>query len=104
MVVGGSSNPDGSSRIEDIYPDYLPLPNTSIDFDRMQTDTKTWVLFLESLLMDAETATQYSSVAVDHRKVYRNKHLYVAATLGNVNFLVAAREDYMSFVESQANV
>lgn len=103
MVVGGSSNPGGVSRIESVYPDYLPLPNTSIDFDRMQTDTKTWVLFLESLLMDAEIATQYSSVSPDHRKVYRNGHLYVAATLGNINFLVAAREDYLSFVEAQNN-
>ncbi len=90
LCVNGQNNVEGKKAIEDIFPDYIPVPTTSVDFDRMSENTRNWVLNMQKLLKAAETATQYSTVVNPMRRVKRNGMIYLSLYYNNINFLVAA--------------
>lgn len=93
VAVNGNTNIEGFETLFGIFSDYIPVPTTSADFNRMQVKTQDWMILLEKLLIIAETATVYTSVPLYARKQYRNGILYVSAMFDNVNYLVAAKSN-----------
>lgn len=93
LAVSGDTNVTGSQKLQELFPDYMPLATTSTDFNRMQLNTKNWILFLENLLIAAETADNYSSIPVNLRKQVKYGVLYISGVFENVNYLVAARSN-----------
>lgn len=88
LIVNGSSNSADKLNIAKIFPDYIPVPSTSTDFNRMTQYTQDWASLVERLLITAETAGEYSSVPSDFRKIKRNNELFISAVYDNVNYLV----------------
>jgi hypothetical protein len=93
IAVNGNTNVAGSTRLFDIFPDYIPVPSTSPDFNRMQLKTRDWMILLGQLLILAETATEFTSVPLYARKQRRNGILYISGMFDNVNYLVAAKSN-----------
>jgi hypothetical protein len=93
VAVNGNTNIEGSETLFGLFPDYIPVPSTSADFNRMQVKTRNWLIFLEQLLIIAETATQFTSVPLFARKQYRNNLLYISGMYDNVNYLIAAKSN-----------
>ena len=93
LVVNGYDNPDGKRKITDLFPDYIPIPTSSIDFNRMQVRTRDWLILLETVLMIAETANEFTSVPTNLRRIKRGDTLYISALYNNINYLVAAKSN-----------
>lgn len=95
VSVNGNTNVAGSETLYGLFPDYIPVPSTSADFNRMQLKTRDWMIFIERLLMIAETATTYSSVPLYAHKQNRSGVIYISGLFDNVNYLVAAKSNAM---------
>lgn len=90
-VVNGSNNMETKNDFKKLFPDYLPIPSTSLDFARMSLTTQNWVLFVDDLLIEAEKVTRLSPLPSGIRRVYRNEKLFVAKLHDGVNYVVAAK-------------
>ena len=95
LAVNGNTNVPGSEMLFALFSDYIPVPSTSSDFNRMQLKTRDWVIFLEKLLLVAETATAFSSAPLYARKQRRNGVLYITGMFDNINYLVAAKSNLL---------
>lgn len=93
VAVNGDTNIDTSKRLDILFPDYVPVPSTSEDFWRMTAETSEWVLFLQRLIIESETATIYTAVPDNMRKQMRSGNLYISGIYRNINYLVAARSN-----------
>jgi hypothetical protein len=91
VCVNGESNIDGKKELTDIIPDYIPVPSTSTDFNRMQIATRDWILAMDNLLLLAETANENTSMPANIRRIIRNDVLFITTLHDGVNYLVAAR-------------
>jgi hypothetical protein len=62
----------------------------------MSADTKTWLYLLADMLVVAETMTAYSSLPLGMTRVTRNGILYLVASFKSVNYLLAAKSNFVS--------
>jgi len=92
-VICGSTNLAAIDDITEIFPDYIPVNTSSLDFNRMSHSTREWVLKMVELIRIAETVTEYSTVINPMRRVTRNGKLFVCFVYDNVNFLVSAKKN-----------
>jgi hypothetical protein len=93
-IINGPNNIDGAKKLTDLFPDYLCVGTSSTDFARMTMNTQQWATELERLLIAAETATKYSTLNSEFRKIWRNGKLYISMVYNNVDFLAAAYQNY----------
>lgn len=93
-AVAGPQNREGCKKLTDLFPDYVPVPSTSLDFSRMQFKTQEWVYLIGEMLLMAETANAYSATGGKLRKIYRDNKLYISTTYDNVSYLMSARSNY----------
>lgn len=91
VAIPGETNPSHVRRIYDLYPDYVPVQNTALDFARMTKKTRDWSNFLYDLITVAETATKYSTIPVNMRRMVRRGRIYITAVFDSVNYLVHAK-------------
>lgn len=94
LIVNGDTNVPSKQRLTQLFGDYLPIPSTSLDFNRMQEYTREWSLLIEQMLIVAENMDQYTSVPLTMRKILRNDKLYLSAVYDNVNYLMAPYISY----------
>lgn len=92
-VLCGSTNLAAIDDITEIFPDYIPVNTSALDFNRMSLKTREWVLKMVDLIRIAETVTEYSTVVNPMRRVTRNGQLFVCFVYDNVNFLVSAKKN-----------
>lgn len=93
VAVNGNTNVVEAAKLDKLFSDYVPIPSTSADFNRMTESTRNWILFMQKLVIVAETAQTYSAVPNTMRKQVRNGNLYISAMYNNINYLVAARSN-----------
>lgn len=94
-AVGGPYNRDGVFRFDMKWPDYLIVPTTSPDFNRMSLKTQEWITLFYEMLIVAENATLTSSVPLGMSRVIRNGVMYIAASYDRVLYLVLTRHSVM---------
>lgn len=92
LSVGGPENRDAKFELTDVFPDYIAVGSSSLDFNRMANATKNWALMLEDLLLAAETVQDHTSVPLGMSKVTRGGVLYVVKSYQNIHFLVASKQ------------
>lgn len=93
VAVNGMNNIDGKTTLNMVFPDYIPVPSTSGDFNRMQIFTRDWILLIEKMLITAETATGFSTMPNQQRRIYRDGVMFISAMYDNVNYLIAAKSN-----------
>lgn len=91
LSVNGITNSAANRTLSGIFPDYIPVNTSSPDFSRMSIKTREWMLYLQELIINAETVTPFTSVPLNMRKQYKGGKLFVSGMYDNVNYLVAAR-------------
>lgn len=92
-VLSGKTNTPANKFVSQLFHDYLPLPTTSPDFNRMSISTRTWVLGMVEGLKAAEQATDFSTIQNPFRRVRRNGKLFVAYLYNSINHLIAAKSN-----------
>lgn len=87
-IIDGQFNIDGKRDFKELYPDYLPVPTTSLDFNRMTLVTRDVLIALNQMLIIAETMTRYTFIPKPMKRVFRNDRLYLTRLIDNINFVV----------------
>lgn len=90
--IGGAENRDQLFRIDQVFPDYIAVPTTSTDFNRMSLDTQAWVQMINNMLVAAETMNATTTMPQGMMKITRGGVLYVAKTYKNIQYLVASKK------------
>ena len=96
LIVGGPENIDGKFKFQEKWPDYMAVPTSSPDFNRMQPATQALVNKLYELLQAAEEMTEFSDVPPGITRLKRvngagETILYAVASIDNVQYLVVSK-------------
>lgn len=96
LAVGGPENRDDKFRLFDFVPDYLAVPPSSIDFDRMSESTRFWAMKIYSMMATAETMGEFTDVPAGMSRLKRTNAsgkeiLYLVSTINDVQYLVVSR-------------
>ena len=94
LVVGGPDNRDAKYKFTDKFPDYINVSSQSPDFGRMDTYTKEFLLQLESQILLAEVATEFSSIPQGYSRTKRDGKLFLVRSYDNINYLVATKSNF----------
>jgi hypothetical protein len=94
LVIGGPDNINNEYRITSVFPDYIAVSSTSVDFNRMSAATQGWATLLETMVITAETLQTYSAVPMGMTKMVRDNILYLTARYNNVYYLVMAKSNF----------
>lgn len=95
LALNGESNVIGKKTLRELFPDYIPVGTSTLDFSRMALKTRNWVLKMVELINIAEKATEYTNIANPIRRIKRNGVLYVTVMYDDVNYLVATRSNFL---------
>jgi hypothetical protein len=90
-VVGGPENRENLYRLRDVFEDFLSIASTSLDFNRMSNDTKTFVEMLDALVRAAEEVSEFSNLPYGISRVKRAGKLFVGKKFQNISYLVLCR-------------
>ena len=93
-VVGGPENRGGINTFKGILPDYMAVPTTNMDFDRMAPTTQEWVMMLTRMLIAAESLTEFSDVPAGLTRMKRDGVLYVVTNYKKIQWLVVAKSQF----------
>lgn len=91
-VVNGTANIEGKEKFNLLFRDYIPVASTSLDFNRMSTKTREWLLMLQELIILAETTDEFSSLPRKFRRIFRENQLYVSTVVDNVHYLMLTKK------------
>lgn len=97
LAVGGPENRNELYRFEEVWPDYMAVFTSSLDFNRMQPETQEWVALLHHMLKVAETMTDFSDLPQNMTRLRRTNEdgetiMYVVANYDNIQYLVVSRQ------------
>lgn len=97
LAVGGPNNLDDQFNLIDVVPDYIDVPPSSIDFDRMSESTRNWAYRLYAMLNVAETMTESSDLPAGMMRVKRTNAaeqeiLYLVSTINEVQYLMVSKQ------------
>lgn len=90
-VVDGINNAPGKEFFQVLYPDYLPVAPTSLDFNRMSENTRKFVLLMQEMIKISENMDALGSVPRTMRKITRDGKLYLGCVVDNIHYLVYAK-------------
>ncbi len=93
LIVNGFSNTEDKEKLNELFSDYLPVSSLEIDFNKMTPYTRSWSLLISELLIIAETATRFTTVPTNYRRVERNDVVYISKLYDNVNYLMAVKSN-----------
>lgn len=93
LSINGENNQVGFKDLKALYWDYIDVPSTSPDFQRMRPVTQEWAQFMLMMTIEAEKVTNMSVVPQGVRKINRAGKLFITATHGSASYLFAARSN-----------
>lgn len=93
-VVGGPDNRGALFKITDVFPDYIDVASTSLDFNRQSASTRGWSLRLMEMILLAEKMGEFSDLPFGMTRVVRDGILYVVCSYENIHYLVAAKKNF----------
>ena len=94
--IGNVNNAGGNIRLDQMYPDYISVPTSSIDFNRMSQATQQFAIFLGEMFEVAEEATPTSTLPPGYTRSLKGDNVYVGYRLGDVNFLCLTKYSYVN--------
>lgn len=92
VVTGGKRNRDGIYDFYEKFADYIALPTTHVDFNRISTRTQKWMLLFADCLLIAESMTSDSEVPEGFARLTRNGIVYCAFSYEKIQYLVVTKE------------
>lgn len=97
LAVGGPENRNQQYKLHEVVPDYLAVPSSSIDFDRMSEATRSWCMRIYAMMVTAETMTEFSDIPPGLSRLKRVNNageeiLFVVSTINEIQYLVVAKQ------------
>lgn len=83
-------------EFERVWPDYCNIYTTSRDFNRLSPETQDFIMFMNKLLVEAETMTPDSEVPMGMSRVKRGTLYYLAEQFRGVTYLMPIRYNFLS--------
>lgn len=96
LSVGHPKNRHAPLSFDKLWPKYAMISSTSIDFGRMDPELREFILLLNKLLIAAEVATLYTEIPDGMTRVVRNGVIYMTAVYQKVQYVVAAKQKFVS--------
>lgn len=95
-VFPAVNNIMGRRELVELFPDYIAVPSTSLDFSRMSIKTSEFSLILGRMLVVAESTALNTVIPNDFRRVIRDGKTYISAVYDNINYmmLTASNSDF----------
>lgn len=90
-VIGGYENRDSLFDITQVYPDILNVTSTSMDYNRMSSQTQGLLTHLTNMILIAENLTSYSDIPLGYRKVERYGIMFISTRYMNIELLVSSK-------------
>lgn len=90
-TIGSVENRDGKIRISDHFPDYMCVGTENADFNRMSTNTQTWVMKLIEAVLMAESWYDGADLSKGFYRIEREGSVFIAFTHQNIQYLVATK-------------
>ena len=91
LSIGSPDNNNNIYCLSDMFPDYINVSSTSLDFARMSQNTQNWAVILDLAIITAETMTNFSAIPNGMSKLTRNNILYLVFKFNNIDYLVASK-------------
>lgn len=91
VVCGGPRNIDRVMDFYEKFQDYLSLPSTHDDFDRISPRTQQWMLQFATGLLAAESLNDDSELPKGFARVRRNNILYLGFTYEKISYLIVTK-------------
>ena len=97
IACGGPENREEKYYLYNWIPDYLDVPTSSIDFDRMSAETRFWAMKIFAMLQVAENMTELTDIPSGMYRVRRlnrdgEEILYVGASIFDVQYLITSKK------------
>lgn len=96
VACGNEKNRLTPNRFELAWPDYCNIYTTSRDFNRISPETQTFILFMNELLLEAETMTPDSDVPIGMSRVLRGDLYYITKQHNGCTYLVPLRYNFLN--------
>lgn len=96
VACGGTKNRLVKSNFEEVWKDYCNIYTTSRDFNRISPGTQEFILFMNTMLLEAETLTPDSAMPNNFTRVYRNRLYFLVGTFNNVSYLMPLRWNFLA--------
>lgn len=101
LSVGGPDNRDDKHYLYDFLPDFIDVPTSSIDFDRMSQPTRQWAMLIYSMLNVAEYMGDFTDIPSGMYRVKRtnannDEVLYIGASINDVQYLVTSKQSLVA--------
>ena len=93
--IGSPTNINTLYNTSSMFPDFIDVSSTSIDFARMSQTTQDWANMLANMLVVAETMTLYSSIPLGMTRVVRSGILYLVSRYQNIDYLIATKSSFL---------
>lgn len=94
LSISNPTNTNDNFELTDVFSDFINVGTGSTDFNRMEDDTRTWSLLMETLVITAEGMTAFSDLPTGMRRLTRDGLVCVAKVLNNIQYIVAAKINY----------
>lgn len=100
VAVSGAQNRTGATKLREVWPDFMSVSTSSLDFNRMQPATQNFVMLMNTLLNIAENMTSLSVIPPGYSRLKRTNAddadvYYVSGTINNISYLVASKYSFL---------
>jgi len=92
VAIGGIRNRDGIYDLAEKFSDYVALPTTHVDFNRVSPRTREWMLLFAAALKHAEEMTSDSEIPDGFARLTRNGIVYCAFSYEKIQYLVVTKQ------------
>jgi hypothetical protein len=92
-IIPGTTNITGKRALSDLFPDYIAVNTSSLDFSRMTVNTQKFVIELGKLLLASESLTNGNILPGNFRQINRNGMSYISMTFDGINYLMATNDN-----------
>lgn len=90
-AVGNVDNANGYFKLSDLYPDYIPIPSTSIEINRTSARTQRFIQLITNLAIAAEILSSNSQLPAGIGRTNVSGILYATGTLDGVVYMMVGR-------------
>jgi hypothetical protein len=91
LVIGGYENRENLFDITQIYPDIINVSSTSVDYNRMSSQTQGLLTRLTQMILIAENLTYNADIPIGYRKVQRYGIVFISTRYMNIELLVSSK-------------
>lgn len=100
-AVGGIDNRDSLFDFTQVFPDYINVSTSAIDFNRMDPLTQGFCEILGTMLPIAENMNEFTDMPFGYTKLIRDGILYMVKTYNNMQFLLVSKQSVNDIAGSE---